>query len=136
MPRQHGPNDRPSVRIERWPVESDQPLLGPTSIARRDRAGADAVPVPGLDSLPNVTTGEIAAYRALLQCGSFSEAAKRLYISQPGLSARIARLERALGEVLVERSARNLTLTQAGVRFAATAHSVLRLLAASTRVNA
>lgn len=85
----------------------------------------------GLAALPDITVGELAAYVAILQCGSFTGAAKRLYISQPGLSARISRLERALGVVLIERSTRELTLTRAGVAFAATAYSVLRLLAPS-----
>ena len=135
MTRQSG-TERSSVLIGRCRVDTNRPVPGATSRTRRDSDVADAVPMQGLASLPDITTGEIAAFVALLQFGSFTEAAKRLYISQPGLSARVARLERALGGVLVERSARTLTLTEAGVRFAATAHSVLRLLAASTRANA
>ena len=88
-----------------------------------------------LAALPDITIGEIAAYVALLQCGSFTGAAKRLYLSQPGLSARIARLERALGAVLIERSTRELTLTRAGAAFAVTAHSVLRLLEPASQVS-
>ena len=122
--------ERSSVLIGRCRVESDKPMSGPVRGLPHDAAAA--APLPRLTSLPDVSTGEIAAYVALLQFGSFTEAAKRLYISQPGLSARIARLERALGVVLIERSARTLTMTQAGVKFAATAHSVLSLLAGST----
>ena len=82
-----------------------------------------------LASLPNVSIGEIAAFVALVECRSFTVAARSLYLSQPGLSARIARLERALGMVLVERSSRDLTLTLAGRDFAGTARDMLKLFA-------
>lgn len=48
------------------------------------------------------------------KCKSFSEAARQLYITQPALSLAVRRAEEALGTQIFDRSARSLTLTQAG----------------------
>ncbi|MDL2059831.1 LysR family transcriptional regulator [Mesosutterella sp. AGMB02718] len=53
--------------------------------------------------------------QALLSAGSFSKAAKRLNISQPSLSQFIMRLEKDAGAVLIDRLARPLKLTPAGM---------------------
>ena len=45
---------------------------------------------------------------------SFSRAAARLHRTQPAVSQAIAKLEAELGEVLLERSSRDGTLTDAG----------------------
>ena len=50
------------------------------------------------------------------ETGSFSAAAKQLYISQQTLSAHIAQMEKEIGTRLFERT-RPLTLTYAGERF-------------------
>ena len=46
--------------------------------------------------------------------GSISAAARKLYLSQPPLSAQMKTLERELGCVLFERGSRKIQLTQAG----------------------
>lgn len=46
--------------------------------------------------------------------GSFSQAAKNLYISQPALSAIVARTERSLHATLFDRSQKPIRPTQAG----------------------
>ena len=59
----------------------------------------------------------IDRYRTFLataECSSVSEAAKRLYVSQPAVSAEIAALEAALKVKLFFRSNRGVTLTQEG----------------------
>lgn len=48
------------------------------------------------------------------ECGSFTEAAKRLYTSQPNLSKQISIMENELGFKLFYRSGRSLSLTRAG----------------------
>jgi DNA-binding transcriptional LysR family regulator len=58
----------------------------------------------------------------------FTAAARRLYISQPGLSNQIRRLERQLGFELFERSARGVTLTPAGEAFLPHAREMLAAL--------
>jgi DNA-binding transcriptional LysR family regulator len=45
---------------------------------------------------------------------SFSAAAKSLYISQPAVSKGVHKLEEQLGVLLVDRSRRSITLTEAG----------------------
>lgn len=62
----------------------------------------------------SLTLDELVAFLALHRTGSFTRAARTVHISQPGLSARIDRLERALGQRLVDRSTRPVRLTPAG----------------------
>ncbi|TCJ93221.1 LysR family transcriptional regulator [Nocardia alba] len=46
--------------------------------------------------------------------GGFTKAAERLHLSQPGLSTQIRRLERELGQRLLDRDARTVTPTAIG----------------------
>ncbi|MGW4534776.1 LysR family transcriptional regulator [Nocardia sp. NPDC004340] len=45
---------------------------------------------------------------------NFTRAAARLHLAQPGLSAQIRRLERELGQPLLDRTSRSVTLTPVG----------------------
>lgn len=45
---------------------------------------------------------------------SFTHAAEKLHVSQPGVSAQVRQLERELGQELLDRSGRTVRLTQAG----------------------
>jgi DNA-binding transcriptional LysR family regulator len=55
----------------------------------------------------------------------FGRAAARQHIVQSALSQQVQRLERALGVTLVERSTRQVRLTEAGRRFVIEAHQIL-----------
>lgn len=53
----------------------------------------------------------------VVDCGSFSAAARQLRIGQPALSKSVAQLEDRLGIRLIVRSTRSHSLTEAGQRF-------------------
>jgi DNA-binding transcriptional LysR family regulator len=55
-------------------------------------------------------------FTAIVRCGSVSEAARRIGVSQPSLSAQVHQLERHFGRRLFDRSARGVRLTPAGDR--------------------
>tara|TARA_B100000676_G_C18043241_1_gene826347 strand:+ start:608 stop:1546 length:939 start_codon:yes stop_codon:yes gene_type:complete len=51
---------------------------------------------------------------AVAECSSFTRAAESLFVSQPALSQQIKQLEEQVGVQLLERSGRNVHLTDAG----------------------
>jgi DNA-binding transcriptional LysR family regulator len=57
---------------------------------------------------------DLALFLEVAQQGSFSRAAGVLRLAQPSVSARMAGLERSIGQELFARSARGVTLTAAG----------------------
>ena len=61
-----------------------------------------------------VSLGQIDALRSVLHHGSFTRAAAELRVSRAAVSQRLAALERELGVELLDRSARQLTLSEAG----------------------
>ena len=71
---------------------------------------------------------QIEAFCALAEWGSFSEAARRLYITQPTVSSHILALEKELNAKLVDRRTKPVTLTQEGKRFYEYAESILRMM--------
>jgi LysR family carnitine catabolism transcriptional activator len=62
----------------------------------------------------NVTLRQLQAFRAVAEVGSFREAAARLHLSQPALSATIRKLEFVLDVRLFDRTTRRLALTAEG----------------------
>jgi DNA-binding transcriptional LysR family regulator len=74
--------------------------------------------------------GEIASFVALVDHDGFTAAARAMSMSQGAFSARIVRLEQALGVMLVDRSVRRLTLTREGRAFQPLARSLLVMLGA------
>jgi DNA-binding transcriptional LysR family regulator len=57
---------------------------------------------------------DLQAFLAVAETGSFSRAAKQIYLTQPAISKRIAGLERQLGMRLFDRLGRRVHLTEAG----------------------
>ena len=57
----------------------------------------------------------------------FGRAAARLYVSQPALSKQIRKLESQLGEPLLVRDSRHVTLTARGERFYEDARELLAM---------
>jgi DNA-binding transcriptional LysR family regulator len=56
----------------------------------------------------------LMTFRAVVQAGSFSAAARELALTQPAVSQQVAALERELGERLLHRGPGGPTLTEAG----------------------
>lgn len=65
----------------------------------------------------NIEIGQIEAFLAVVREGSFTNAASRLNLTQPSLSARIQHLEQSLGGELFHRDKRPVQLTQLGEIF-------------------
>ncbi len=68
----------------------------------------------------------IRYFLAVVDTGSFTKAAERAAVTQPSLSAGIAKLEQSLGAVLFERSNRRVSLTPAGTKFLGRANAMMR----------
>lgn len=64
---------------------------------------------------------------AVLEKGSITGAAKKLYISQPSLSQMIRQVELSLGAPIFDRSTTPLTLTRAGELYLEAAHQVMEI---------
>lgn len=56
----------------------------------------------------------LKSFVAVVECGSFLGAAKKLYISQPSVTEHVAALERELGHKLIFRSTREINVTDDG----------------------
>ena len=56
-------------------------------------------------------------FAAVVDCGSFTEAAEQCYISQSAISQQIRTLEKEIGAELIRRENRRFTLTAAGEYF-------------------
>jgi len=70
---------------------------------------------------------------ALAECGSFSKAAERLYLTQSALSHQLKTLETHYGATLIEKNVRPLRFTAIGLRLLALARSVLPEVAEAGR---
>src|SRR5437667_6571914 len=76
-------------------------------------------------------TRQLAAFCAVVERKSFSQAAERLGVTQPAVSLQIRSLEQRLGRQLLDRSGRRVEPTEAGLRLYASAQ---RLLAAEEQL--
>lgn len=68
------------------------------------------------------------SFLAVVELGSFSQAAQRLHRSQSRISTHVAQLEAWVGSSLLDRQQRPVTPTEAGVIMAAHARRVLQVL--------
>ncbi|WP_372411123.1 LysR family transcriptional regulator [Streptomyces luteireticuli] len=57
---------------------------------------------------------QLQYFVAVVEEANFTRAAARLHLAQPGISAQVRQLERELGQPLLNRSGRTVTLTGAG----------------------
>jgi len=68
---------------------------------------------------------ELKAFCAAVDLGGIGRAAQRLHLSQPAVSKRLKALEDLVGVPLLNRSARGVTLTEAGERLYAHARRLI-----------
>src|SRR2546430_14695236 len=61
-------------------------------------------------------TRQLAAFCAVVERKSFSQAAERLGVTQPAVSLQVRALEKRLGRQLLDRSGRRVEPTEAGLR--------------------
>jgi DNA-binding transcriptional LysR family regulator len=57
---------------------------------------------------------QLQYFVAVAEESSFTRAAARVHVAQPGVSAQVRRLEAELGQQLLDRSGRSVTLTEVG----------------------
>ena len=72
-------------------------------------------------------TRQLAAFIAVVERQSFSQAAEQLGVTQPAVSLQIRSLEKRLGTQLLDRSGRRVEPTEAGLRLYASAQRLLQL---------
>jgi DNA-binding transcriptional LysR family regulator len=70
---------------------------------------------------------QLEAFCAIIDWGSFSEAAKRLYITQPTISNHLRMLEKELNTSLIKRTTKTLAITPDGRKFYEYAHNILSI---------
>jgi DNA-binding transcriptional LysR family regulator len=72
-------------------------------------------------------TRQLAAFCAVVERRSFSQAADRLGVTQPAISLQVRALEKRLGTQLLDRSGRRVEPTEAGLRLYRGAQRLLQL---------
>lgn len=74
---------------------------------------------------------DIVVFRTIVQLKSLTKASKALGLSTPVVTRRLARLEKSLNTSLIQRTTRQIHLTEAGELFFAQSTDVLYALEAS-----
>ena len=70
---------------------------------------------------------QLRSFTTVVQCGSFTKASEKLYLSQPTVSAHIQALEEELGKRLLLRTTKNLEVTSIGQEIYRRAVDILEL---------
>ncbi|WP_420994708.1 LysR family transcriptional regulator [Cupriavidus sp. 30B13] len=91
----------------------------------------DSTPGPALDGAPapaaSLDIGLLRTFLAVVDCGGFALAAESLSLTPSAISGHVKRLEQGAGAVLLERTTRSFTLTQAGELLYAYARNIVAL---------
>ena len=80
-----------------------------------------------------IKRSHVRQFLAVVDAGSFTQAAARMRLTQPTLSLGIAELERLVGAQLIVRDRKHLRLTEAGGRFLTIARDLERKFAEADR---
>src|SRR3954470_18881204 len=81
-----------------------------------------------IDRICLMNTHELKVFTAVAENLSFTRAADQLLLTQSAVSHQIAKLERSLGETLLKREGRHVTLTAVGQELLRQAHKVFATL--------
>jgi len=65
-------------------------------------------------TVPSVDISELVTFVVVAELGSFGAAARRLHLSQPAVTTRVKKLESLLGVKLLNRTPRNVSVTETG----------------------
>ncbi|WP_228000777.1 LysR family transcriptional regulator [Nocardia australiensis] len=76
---------------------------------------------------------QLRYFVTVVEEANFTRAAARLHLAQPGLSAQIRQLERELGQQLLDRGGRTVTLTEVGAAVISHARAALAAAEQVTR---
>lgn len=127
-----GPLDYTSSRIsQRAAARPRNPE--PASRLTLKQSNKNEVAAPVVQVSGNLTIRQLEVFVMASRSPTFSEAAKRLGISQPSLSNTIAKIEEQLGLRLFDRTTRTLALSSQGERLAVVAEELVRNFQASLR---
>src|SRR5437870_13296968 len=77
---------------------------------------------------------QLEYFVAVAEEASFTRAAARVHVAQPGVSAPIRRLARELGQQLLDRSGRTVSLTETGAAVLGHARAALEAVAGARLV--
>jgi DNA-binding transcriptional LysR family regulator len=72
---------------------------------------------------------QLEYFAAVVEEANFTRAAARVHVAQPGVSAQVRRLERELGQDLLDRSGRTVRMTEAGAAVLPYARAALAAVA-------
>ena len=86
--------------------------------------------------MSDVELRQLRALVTVIECGSFTQAAAELQLSQAAVSRAVASLEQHLGQRLLQRTTRHLALTSAGSRVVTRARRILDEVASLEQVAA
>ena len=77
---------------------------------------------------PRMDPEWLVTFLTVAERGGVLAASRAMHVSQPALSARLRRLEDAVGQALFDRSAQGMTLTEAGQRLLPVARKLPKVL--------
>src|SRR5690606_13104490 len=86
------------------------------------RRGGSPWPAPP----ESMDTKYMQSFVAVVEAGSFAEAARRLDLTSAAIAARVKALEHDMGVTLVQRSGRSVKPTESGIRILESTKAVIR----------